>query len=167
MLRNDFWCEHKITRLVYKTFINGANHYYYQCTFCFKQASDWIGRKALGHKALVAIHEDQDGYGLIYPKTDRDQKRHADEVHRHAMERYAIYLNSPEWKVKRQQALSRDHNRCQAALRGCTRQATEVHHLSYTSVGAELLCDLTSVCHHCHERITQEGKSNAPYRTLE
>jgi hypothetical protein len=47
-----------------------------------------------------------------------------------------------------------DGNACKARLPGCTKNATEVHHLSYRHIGNEPLFDLVSVCGPCHRAIT-------------
>ena len=63
---------------------------------------------------------------------------------------YNGYLESPQWKRRRQLALERDGGICQ----GCrVRKAVQVHHLTYERVGNEMLFDLVSVCLECHERI--------------
>lgn len=70
-------------------------------------------------------------------------------------ERYNAYLASPEWRVKRAQALKRDGGVCQ----GCHRRpATQVHHLSYAHVGNELLFELVSICDDCHGRAHEAAK---------
>ena len=82
-------------------------------------------------------------------------------------DRYTEYLKSPEWQIKRRNVLVRDANVCKAILEGCTRRATEVHHKTYEHVFDEPLWDLESVCHNCHEKITErerENRDNGSYR---
>ena len=63
---------------------------------------------------------------------------------------YLAYLNSPEWRTKRRDALRRAEYRCQAE--GCTsKRGLQVHHLTYERLGAELDDDLVVVCEDCHE----------------
>jgi hypothetical protein len=56
---------------------------------------------------------------------------------------YEAYLLSPEWDDKRALVLKRARGICE----GCGEvPATEVHHLTYTHVGNELLWQLVAVC---------------------
>ncbi len=61
---------------------------------------------------------------------------------------YREYLNSPEWRAKRQQVLDRDGHRCQKCGVGGVLQC---HHLTYLRVGREELTDLQALCFDCHE----------------
>lgn len=156
MEHNTFWCQHKQTRLAYKICSNGAIYYYNQCILCFAQVSDWIGKKSLGNKVLSAIDENQDGNGLIYPKTDQEWQRHKETVRRAGDGKYQHYLQSREWAMLSRMCLQRDKYICKAKLKGCIGRASEAHHLTYERVYHEKLDDLMSVCHACHERITNE-----------
>ena len=60
---------------------------------------------------------------------------------------YDIYLQSPAWKGKREQAMNRDDHRCAS----CNNSAEVVHHKTYDNIGKEPLDDLTSLCDRCHE----------------
>ncbi len=63
---------------------------------------------------------------------------------------YAEYLNSPQWKRMRKQALTRDGFKC----RGCGDPAQHVHHDRYPNVyGQEKLSWLYSLCADCHTAI--------------
>ena len=70
---------------------------------------------------------------------------------------YEDYLNSPAWKVRRAQQLSRDGYRC----RNCHTQARlQVHHFSYQHDGVSILGkesadDLVTLCEACHVALTQ------------
>ena len=61
---------------------------------------------------------------------------------------YHSYLDSDEWKAKRQHVLERSQNQCER----CGAAASEVHHLSYQQVGQEPLSDLIAICYWCHQR---------------
>ena len=68
---------------------------------------------------------------------------------------YTQYLNSPEWREKRELVLKRDKYLCQCCLDAL---ATQVHHKSYQFVdlaGSEPAFDLVAVCTPCHEKIEQ------------
>ena len=64
--------------------------------------------------------------------------------------KYCEYLNSQEWKGKRDLALKRDGYKCQKCK---IKTADDVHHLTYENLGNEKLSDLLSVCRECHIRI--------------
>ena len=77
-------------------------------------------------------------------------------------EGYDAYLGSDDWQRRRAAVMARDGSRCQAALPGCTKTATEVHHLSYTlhkAVGAAPLWDLVAICHACHAAVTEAERA--------
>lgn len=63
---------------------------------------------------------------------------------------YQEYLASPKWAVKRKAVFDRDSNICQACL---SREATEVHHLTYDRIFEEPMFDLVSICRECHEKL--------------
>ncbi len=75
-------------------------------------------------------------------------------------ERYSKYLQSPEWRDKRDLVLKRDNKLCQACLKS---YATQVHHRSYEFVdmtGSEPAFDLIAVCGPCHDKIEEMKKIN-------
>ena len=69
---------------------------------------------------------------------------------------YQTYLRSPEWESKRQEKLESCQYKCQCEG-GCHRQATQIHHLHYDTLGNESLQDLQALCAKCHMK-----KSNVP-----
>jgi 5-methylcytosine-specific restriction endonuclease McrA len=69
-------------------------------------------------------------------------------------ERYDAHLSSDEWASLRQRVLERSDGWCE----GCgTATAVQVHHLTYTNLGDELLWQLRAVCLPCHEK-ADEGR---------
>jgi 5-methylcytosine-specific restriction endonuclease McrA len=71
---------------------------------------------------------------------------------------YNKYLESPQWKRKREEVLKRDKYLCQACLDA---YATQVHHKSYEFVdlqGNEPAFDLVAICVPCHNRIERMKK---------
>ena len=60
------------------------------------------------------------------------------------------YLNSTEWKIKREKVLVRDNNLCQECK---NKPAKVVHHKTYENVYNEPLEDLIALCHECHTEI--------------
>lgn len=62
---------------------------------------------------------------------------------------YARYLQSPEWRKRRERALKRSDYKCQdcGAVYGLS-----VHHLTYARVGDEREEDLIVLCKGCHRK---------------
>jgi len=69
---------------------------------------------------------------------------------------YKKYLNSEQWKSKRELVLKRDNYLCQSCL---INKANQVHHLTYELVGKEPAFHLTSVCKECHGLIDLKERS--------
>ena len=63
---------------------------------------------------------------------------------------YADYLQSPEWRERRKQALDWARNACQ--LCNSPQEPLNVHHRTYDRLGAELPADLVVLCKKCHEK---------------
>lgn len=63
-------------------------------------------------------------------------------------ENYADYLQTPWWRKRRNQALADAGWTCERCL---ARKGLQVHHRSYTRLGAELREDLEVLCRTCHE----------------
>jgi hypothetical protein len=62
---------------------------------------------------------------------------------------YNAYLESPQWRRRRELVLSRAGGVCE----GCgERRAVQVHHRTYEHVRNELLWELVAVCEDCHRR---------------
>ncbi len=61
---------------------------------------------------------------------------------------YAEYLQSPEWRERRQQALDWARNACQ--LCNSPQEPLHVHHRTYDRLGAELPADMVVLCEECH-----------------
>lgn len=64
-----------------------------------------------------------------------------------AME-YADYLQSPEWRRRRNARILGAHRRCERCR---ARRELQVHHVSYARLGEELDTDLEVLCRACHE----------------
>ena len=65
------------------------------------------------------------------------------------MTNYQTYLQSPEWQAKRQEKLESCQHKCECEG-GCYREATQIHHLHYETLGNEDLQDLQALCAKCH-----------------
>lgn len=63
--------------------------------------------------------------------------------------RYEAHLQSPKWASIRARVIARAGGLCE----GCReREGYQVHHLTYTHLGDELLYELVLLCDGCHER---------------
>ena len=62
---------------------------------------------------------------------------------------YQTYLQSHEWEAKRKEKLESCQYKCECEG-GCHRQATQIHHLHYDTLGNESLQDLQALCAKCH-----------------
>lgn len=68
---------------------------------------------------------------------------------------YAKYLNSAEWREKRDAVI----DRCGGVCEGCRKQsASDVHHLSYRNIHREFLFELVGLCRDCHERWHEQSQ---------
>ena len=63
---------------------------------------------------------------------------------------YAAFLQSPEWKAKREAVLKRSLYQCEECL---TAPAEEVHHTTYVYGTDAPLFALRALCRACHARI--------------
>lgn len=64
-------------------------------------------------------------------------------------EKYPAYLQTQEWKIKREEVFRRDNYLCQFCHHY---SATQVHHLSYDNIFNEPLEDLVAICRTCHDK---------------
>ena len=70
-------------------------------------------------------------------------------------EAYNLYLQSDEWKAKREKILGRRGRKCFA----CKEKKTglQLHHVTYERVGHERNTDLVILCKECHEIAHEHG----------
>lgn len=62
---------------------------------------------------------------------------------------YKTYIRSTEWKEKRKTKLEACNFKCECEG-GCVREATQVHHLHYDTLGNDSIEDLQALCSKCH-----------------
>ena len=62
---------------------------------------------------------------------------------------YKAYMRSDAWKALREKKLEACQHKCECEG-GCCREATQVHHLHYETLGNESLQDLQALCAKCH-----------------
>lgn len=63
--------------------------------------------------------------------------------------RYTDYLNSPEWKYKRQLKAKKAHYTCELCGK-IVKKGYHIHHKTYEHFGHEPLSDLEFLCEDCH-----------------
>lgn len=63
---------------------------------------------------------------------------------------YERDLASDEWRRRREKVLARAGYQCEGCL---INEATEVHHIDYSHVGAEYAWELRAVCSRCHRAL--------------
>lgn len=153
-------CEHLQTATTRRTISNGATQVVKQCANCGRAVS-----APLPHSSVPVVE--------ALPEFDvslleRSQARQREEWESRRAENdsaraarhdeYSAYLLTPQWMAKRLKALERDGYMCQGCLNA---RATEVHHTTYSHLGAELLFQLISLCSNCHEWLHAEDRSGA------
>lgn len=62
---------------------------------------------------------------------------------------YKAYMRSDEWKALREKKLEACQHKCECEG-GCYREATQIHHLHYETLGDESFEDLQALCAKCH-----------------
>lgn len=156
----EFKCSHPMDRreLRYKTDSLGRYTYLMQCLDCGQAATSPLKHTYVTEKTFIMPFDEELAAAFLERKRQRYQQLLAEENRKHANKEtdwfsdYNRYLQSPEWKAKREKVLIRDKYLCQACLE---RNATQVHHLSYDHVFNEPLFELVAVCKKCHESLTQ------------
>lgn len=149
-----FACTHQVVVRSKKIKSNGDPEIRDQCQRCGSQIGHAIRRATMSQAQIDSLPAWSDQIAI----------RHCAERNRFYMEalagekerlladwrqRYNLYLESPEWRQRRQLVLARAQNICE----GCrTEKATRVHHLTYENVGEEMLFQLVALCVPCHAR---------------
>ena len=155
-----FHCEHPQIEIEirYKTDSIGRRFYKKQCLICGNAISGAISLENVSNIDRIkewdySLYKDyHTNLNKIFYEIQLAQENERQDKQNRWWEWYNNYLNSPEWREKRERVLERDNYRCRACE---DEQATEVHHLTYNHVGSEPLFELVSVCNFCHEMITK------------
>jgi hypothetical protein len=139
-------CEHKAGSYCEVPIADGRVQIRWQCNIC---------------GAVLGPAKAKSGVDVttIYNPDLQGQYRHA--VYRGELlnklydrEKYLFYLNSSQWKLRRQLVLVRDGFECQAKLpKLCEITAVDAHHNTYEHFGWEPLFDLVAVCRACHDAL--------------
>lgn len=155
--RAFFRCIHEKTQIRYKVYSNGTQHYFEQCLNCGCQVGTAIPHKNIPSDNVIVRWDEglEAGHQFQIDEMANQIRAERDELWRNRQtewdQKYAVYIQSDQWKDKRQRVLKRDNNLCQGCLR---RTAQEVHHLTYRyPLGKEPLFALVSVCQYCHDAL--------------
>lgn len=147
-------CQKHNSHLVRKHTANGLTQFTYQCKTCGQidrtrtGAGPWVVKPAgVDLESLPLWDEQLQQCGVNAAKLQAEAARaERDEAWWAA---YSAYLLTPEWRRRRAKALERDGYLCQGCLEAV---ACEVHHITYERLFNELICDLVSLCHDCHQQ---------------
>ena len=75
---------------------------------------------------------------------------------------YHRYIRSKAWQEKRQAKLEACDGICECNAYGdsirCSREATQIHHLDYDSLGDENLDSLQALCRRCHMAVSPKAR---------
>ncbi|MDE2105272.1 MAG: hypothetical protein KGL39_49055 [Patescibacteria group bacterium] len=128
----------------------GSFQFRRQCVLCGRAAGSAV-------KAAIALAKGPipDFDEILLAATEREEQDRWDLSKKEHEEKksqwwadYNAYLQTPEWKARRDLVLARAKGICEGCLKN---KATQVHHLTYAHVGDELLFELVAICDICHD----------------
>jgi hypothetical protein len=147
-IEEQFKCSHPQRAVRRRTIVDGRTTYVSQCIECGHTSSPISAKVALLQDATPGTYDPQ-------LQVLRRAAKSAEYLRTYLALRpalaaeYHAYLDSPQWRRRRNEAVQRASGKCEI----CDQSSTEVHHLNYQRVGAELPHDLLAVCRACHELI--------------
>lgn len=65
---------------------------------------------------------------------------------------YNLYINSDEWRLKRNYILNKRGYKCERCF---SKKNLQIHHITYENLGFELDNDLIILCKNCHQYVHQ------------
>jgi hypothetical protein len=136
----------------------GATAIYYVCLTCGSKIGQAVPKKSTSVSPEIIDTEELENryhrtreiykFNLVKAHATR-----ATEESRAFAKKWGQYLQSDEWRAKRQLVISRADYVCE----GCgVEKATEVHHLTCERRFVEMLFDLVALCSTCHSLIHYE-----------
>lgn len=147
-------CDGELIKLRKRVCSNGAIQFCWHCQRCGSRKGTTVPKKAVlalnrGMPPDVDDSIRQRWYEHLSQVRDAeyDAKRAKEKAEFDAW--YSGYLQSTEWKLKRQKVLRRCRNICEGCMQA---RANVVHHLTYEHVGNELLFELVGLCEACHDK---------------
>lgn len=144
------------TALRVQTLSNGAKHLRFQCQKCGAAVGTMVRQvdAHLFHQGPVPPWNER----LVHATEAAEQAQREEESKKWWLW-YNGYLQSPEWRARRELVLRRAGGTCE----GCGLQpAQHVHHRTYDDVGQELLFQLVALCVPCHERVHKPNPHRMP-----
>jgi 5-methylcytosine-specific restriction endonuclease McrA len=158
----SWFCEHYDNELRRRVVKNGVVQYWRQCLDCGRAAGKAIALRDVCWLPGEGEWTLADWDDTIQPRWERERHEYYDQKREHDkaewFQLHNAYLESSEWKARRNAVLKRDFYRCQACLDAT---ATQVHHLTYRHWTMEPLFDLIAICRPCHERLTKFDREMA------
>ena len=162
----EFACDHPQTTIRKKVASNEAISFWKQCDRCGCKASGRVKKASLTESQIKSsLTWDDRAESRYYA----ERKKYFDMMWEEEKKRvnaawwraYNEYLQTGEWKHKRQIVIDRAQGVCE----GCGEAApTEVHHFSYDDVGREFLFQLAAFCRMCHDRWHEKLDSTVPFQ---
>lgn len=146
-------CDHSRWEYRRQEAVNGSEHFYKQCLVCGQRKR--VKKDEIHPTRRAEAGEVDDGIADAWTRHLRSEVERRLDARRHAEKEewdtwYAQYLETSEWKHRRQLVLKRASGICE----GCGEaMAAVVHHLTYDRVGHEMLYDLVALCRNCHDRV--------------
>ena len=163
-LYKKFECNHENSELRLRTVDRGYTQRVQQCLRCGEPVSGAVSKeKAMklcgGKEPPPFDNELMDGWKSSYQEQSdeitKNYETRSEYERAEFFKKYDVYLESDEWKEKREKVMERANHICE----GCrTTEATQVHHLSYEHVGREFLFELVAICNECHNRIHEDNE---------
>jgi len=147
-------CRHPTTAVRKRFASNGAISIWNQCQKCGYAVGPAIRKATMTAQAVDTLPTWDDEIAKRFSKdreTYQQQMNEAERVRcvREWRRHYDVYLETPEWKRKRDLVMARAQEICE----GCREaKAVDVHHLTYDDAGEEFLFQLVALCRKCHER---------------
>jgi len=150
----EFACTHPDSAVRKNVKSNGAVNYYRQCLSCGENLEHLRQNDLSADVKASAQPLDRELRREWWIRQTTIWKMFYDAARKEEHDQFTKlreeYMRTPQWRSIRVKVFSRCDNWCE----GCgDAPATEVHHLTYDRLGAEMLFDLVGVCRSCHERI--------------
>jgi len=148
-------CGNKVLERRFQTKSNGVVIHVMQCNKCGKYTANKIKKDGsnppeidwdllYSSREATNNHFEAIKYGKTADTTTQQKVSAKDD--------YRNYLQSDEWKAKRQLIIERDKI-CQGCL---VDKIDDVHHLTYKNVKNEFAFELIGLCRQCHSRLHQK-----------
>lgn len=153
-------CGHPVTELRRRIASNGAVSFRYQCLHCGTSPQQSVPKATVRNPDQVPLFDGEIHTRWWNAREDRIRAVNQKHIRKQKAEKaewwrwYNKYLQSTEWRVRRDLVMAR----CEGVCEGCrSRPAVQVHHLTYDHVGNEFLWELAAVCTPCHERAHEDA----------